>query len=59
MLEKQIWEIENTTPAECEDLNKYKDFCNIESDWFKYIVSAVKNLIAGTKEYPLIPKKRD
>ena len=59
MLERQIWEIENTTPAECEDLNKYKDFCNIESDWFKHVVSAVKNIIAGTKEYPLIPRKRD
>ena len=59
MLEHQIWEIENTEPCECEDLEKYKDFCNIESDWFKYVVSAVKNLIAGTKEYPLIPRKKD
>lgn len=58
MLERQIWEIENTTPAECEDLEKYKDFCNIEADWFKYCVSAVKNLITGSKEYPLIPKRR-
>lgn len=58
MLEKQIWEIENTTPAECEDLEKYKDFCNIESDWFKYSVSAVKNLITGSKEYPLIPRHK-
>ena len=59
MLEHQIWEIENTEPCECEDLEKYKDFCNIEADWFKYVVSAVKNLIAGTKEYPLIPRKKD
>lgn len=59
MLEKQIWEIENTQPAECEDLEKYRDFCNIEADWFKYVISSVKNLLTGSKEYPLIPKRKN
>jgi hypothetical protein len=59
MIEYQAWEFENTTPAECEDLEKYKDFCNIEQEWYKSVIRSIRNLVAGMKEYPLIPRKRD
>lgn len=57
ILEKQIWEIENTEPAEVVDKEAYKDFLNIESDWGKHILRAIKNIITGSKDYPNI--KRD
>lgn len=59
MIEAQIRQIEETTPAECVDLDKYKDFSDIESDWFKIIVSSVKNIITGSREYPLIPRRKE
>lgn len=55
-IEHICWEIENTTPAECEDLEKYKDFSGFEKP-FAEIMRCVRNLIAGTKEYPDIPKE--
>lgn len=56
VLEKQIWEIENTEPAEVVDPNEYKDFLNIESDWGNHILRAVKNILSGSKDYPNITK---
>lgn len=56
ILEKQIWEIENTEPAEVVDKNEYKDFLNIESDWGNHILRAVRNLLTGSKDYPNITK---
>lgn len=56
ILEKQIWEIENTEPAEVVDKNEYKDFLNIESDWGNHILRAIKNLLTGSKDYPNITK---
>ena len=44
VLEKQIWEIENTEPAEIVDKDEYKDFLNIESEWGNHILRAVKKL---------------
>ena len=56
IIEKQIWEIENTEPAEVLDKSEYEDFLDINKNWFKHIVRATKNLVAGTKEYPDITK---
>ena len=56
ILEKQIWEIENTEPAEVVDKEEYKDFLNIESEWGNHILRAVKNLLTGSKDYPNISK---
>lgn len=54
-IERMAWTIENTKPAECEDLEKYKDISGFESTW-GHIMRCVKNLCAGTKEYPNIPR---
>lgn len=54
ILEKQIWEIENTEPAEVVDKEEYKDFLNIESEWGNHILRAMKNLLTGSKDYPNI-----
>ena len=56
ILEKQIWEIENTEPAEVVSKEEYKDYLNIEKDWGKHILRAVKNLLTGSKDYPMITK---
>ena len=55
MLERRIWMIENTRPAECEDLNIYRDFSGFEKTW-NDILRCVRNLVAGTREYPDVPK---
>lgn len=54
-IEHLIWEIENTTPAECEDLEKYRDFSGFEKA-FGSIMRCVKNLVVGSKEYPELTK---
>lgn len=54
-IEYRIWQIENTKPAECEDLQKYKDFSGF-GKVFDDIMRCVKNLIAGTRDYPDVPK---
>ena len=56
ILEKQIWEIENTEPCELVDKSEYEDFLDINKNWGKHILRAVKNLVAGTKDYPDISK---
>ena len=54
-IERMAWNIENTKPAECEDTQKYKDFSNFGINW-EDIMRTVKNLVAGTREYPEIPR---
>lgn len=54
-IERLGWIIENTRPAECEDLEKYKDFSGFGKVWDD-IKRCVINLVGGTKEYPDIPK---
>lgn len=54
-IERMAWNIENTKPAECEDTQKYKDFSNFGINW-EDIMRTVKNLVAGSREYPDIPK---
>ena len=56
ILEKQIWEIENTEPAEIVSKEEYKDYLDIEKEWGKHILRAVKNLLTGSKDYPMITK---
>ena len=56
ILEKQIWEIENTEPAEVVSKEEYKDYLDIEKDWGKHILRAIKNLLTGSKDYPMITK---
>ena len=55
MIERKIWMIENTRPAECEDLNAYKDVSGFEPVWDD-ILRCVRNLVAGTRDYPDLPK---
>ena len=54
-IERMAWNIENTKPAECEDTQKYKDFSNFGINW-KDIMRTVKNLVAGSREYPDVPR---
>lgn len=55
-IERLAWMIENERPAECEDLNKYKDFSGFNPTW-KDIFRCVQNLICGSREYPNVPKE--
>lgn len=54
-IERMAWNIENTKPAECEDTQKYKDFSNFGINW-EEIMRTVKNLVAGSREYPDVPR---
>lgn len=54
-IEYICWEIENTRPAECEDLEKYKDFSGFGKT-MEHIMRCCKNLVSGSKEYPDLPK---
>ena len=54
-VERMAWLIENTKPSECEDLEKYKDFSGFTKTW-NDIRRCVQNLVAGSKDYPDIPK---
>lgn len=55
MIERRIWMIENTKPAECEDLDIYRDASGFEDTW-GHILRCVKNLVSGSREYPDIPR---
>lgn len=59
ILEKQIWEIENTEPAEVVDKNEYADFLDIKKSWGQDILRCVKNLLVSSKEYPNITRDSD
>ena len=54
-IERMAWNIENTKPSECEDTQKYKDFSNFGINW-EDIMRTVKNLVAGSREYPDVPR---
>lgn len=52
--EKRVAIVEHTKPAECEDLKKYLDMVGYEKE--KALpMRAIRNAIAGTREYPEIP----
>lgn len=50
-LDRYAWRIENTRPAECEDLEKYKDYANNESMW-RDIMRTIRNAVSGSRDYP-------
>lgn len=54
-IEYICWEIENTRPAECEDLEKYKDFSGFGKT-MEHIMRCCKNLVCGSKDYPDLPR---
>lgn len=54
-IERIIWNIENTEPAECEDLNKYRDFSGLTAA-FNDLKRTMQNLVCGSKDYPNIPR---
>ena len=55
-IDRLIWQIEETEPAEDEDEAKYRDIAGFEKA-FKNIMRSMQNLIAGTREYPDVPKE--
>lgn len=55
-IDRLAWMIEETEPAEEEDINKYRDIAGFESA-FNEIMRSMRNLITGSKEYPDIPKE--
>lgn len=59
IIEYQIWEIENTEPAEVIDKNEYADFLDIKKNWGQNILRCVKNLLVGSKEFPNITRESD
>lgn len=56
ILERQIWEIENTEPCEVVNKEEYKDFLDIGKNWGKHILRAMKNILSSNREYPDITK---
>jgi hypothetical protein len=56
ILEKQIWEIENTEPCEVFDKKEYEDMLDIKKNYYKHIIRACKNLVAGNRDFPKVEK---
>lgn len=57
-LDRIIWEIENTEPAEEEDESKYKDIAGYEKIYNSFMRS-MRNLLVGDRNYPDIPKEEE
>lgn len=57
-IDRLIWKIEETEPAEEEDEAKYRDVAGFEVS-FNNIMRCMQNLLAGTKNYPNIPKSEE
>lgn len=55
-VERMAFTIENTKPAECEDLEKYKDFSGFGKTW-DGLMRCLKNLVANSRDYPQIPRE--
>ena len=56
-IDHMAWKFENTEPAELTDEERYKDvkgYEKIYNDWMR----SMQNMIAGTKNYPNIPKEQ-
>ena len=56
-IEHKCWEIENTRPAECEDLEKYRNYCGGQ-DLANELMRPYRNILAGTREYPKLTKPK-
>lgn len=57
-IDRLIWKIEETEPAEEEDEGKYKDIAGFENS-FTHIMRCMQNLLTGTKNYPKIPRAEE
>lgn len=55
-IERMAFTIENTKPAECEDLEKYKDFSGFGKTW-DGLMRCLQNLVGGSRNYPDIPRE--
>lgn len=55
-IDKIIWRIEETEPAELEDETKYVDIEGHEKI-YESLMRSMRNLIAGSREYPEIPQE--
>lgn len=54
-IDRLIWRIEETEPAEEEDVKLYVDIAGYEN-MYNSIMRSMKNMIAGSRDYPEIPK---
>ena len=54
--EKRIAWVEYTKPSECEDLKRFVDMVGYEKDKGEKMRS-LRNAVAGTRDYPTIPKE--
>lgn len=54
-IDRIAWMIEETEPAEEEDLEKYRDIAGYEKIYNSFMRS-MQNKLAGTRDYPDIPK---
>ena len=54
--EKRVAMIEYTKPSECEDLKVYLDMVGYEKEK-GLMMRSLRNAIAGTRDYPDIPKE--
>lgn len=54
--EKRIAWVEYTKPSECEDLTRFVDMVGYEKDKGENMRS-LRNAVAGTRDYPAIPKE--
>lgn len=57
-IDRLIWKIEETEPAEEEDESKYNDIAGFENS-FTHIMRCMQNLLTGTKNYPKIPRAEE
>lgn len=55
-IDRLIWRIEETEPSEEEDEQKYRDIAGYENVFNSWMRS-MRNMIAGTREYPDIPEE--
>jgi len=57
-IDRLIWKIEETEPAEEEDREKYRDIAGYEKS-FANIMRSLQNLLTGSRNYPKIPRAEE
>lgn len=55
-IDRLIWRIEETEPAEEEDVEKFTDIAGYE-EIYNQMMRSMRNLICGTRDYPEITKE--
>ena len=53
-IDRLIWRIEETEPAEIEDENKYVDVAGHEKT-FNSIMRSLRNIVANSRDFPAVP----